>query len=63
MSPEKRGKLLFKLADLLERDADIFAHIETMDNGKVNLQFFFLFIPIIIIIIIIIILSFFWLSY
>ncbi|KAK6508492.1 hypothetical protein TWF506_010580 [Arthrobotrys conoides] len=30
----ERGKLLYKLADLVERDAKIIATIETMDNGK-----------------------------
>ncbi|EPS38750.1 hypothetical protein H072_7476 [Dactylellina haptotyla CBS 200.50] len=30
----ERGKLLYKLAELMERDAKILATIETMDNGK-----------------------------
>ncbi|KAK6349185.1 hypothetical protein TWF730_009936 [Orbilia blumenaviensis] len=30
----KRGSLLHKLADLMERDAKVLATIETMDNGK-----------------------------
>ncbi|KAK6527091.1 hypothetical protein TWF281_010283 [Arthrobotrys megalospora] len=30
----KRGSLLHKLADLMERDAEVLATIETMDNGK-----------------------------
>lgn len=29
-----RGLLLFRLADLVERDANIIANIETLDNGK-----------------------------
>jgi len=29
-----RGRLLFKLADLIERDIDYLASLETMDNGK-----------------------------
>jgi aldehyde dehydrogenase (NAD+) len=29
-----RGKLLYKLADLIERDAKVLATIETWDNGK-----------------------------
>jgi len=29
-----RAKLMFKLADLIERDAEIIAQIETLDNGK-----------------------------
>mmetsp|Transcript_25564 Transcript_25564/g.31018 ORF Transcript_25564/g.31018 Transcript_25564/m.31018 type:complete len:525 (+) Transcript_25564:89-1663(+) len=34
MGGRERGKLLNKLADLLERDAEEFAQLETMDNGK-----------------------------
>ena len=34
MSPSERGKLLWKLADLLERHSDEFAEIESIDNGK-----------------------------
>ncbi|MGO8919899.1 MAG: aldehyde dehydrogenase family protein [Stellaceae bacterium] len=34
MSPSDRGKLLWKLADLLERHSDEFAEIESIDNGK-----------------------------
>lgn len=30
----KRGQLLWRLADLLERDADEFAELESLDNGK-----------------------------
>jgi aldehyde dehydrogenase (NAD+) len=33
-TPEHRGKLLNKLADLIERDADILASLESLDNGK-----------------------------
>ncbi|KAH3678547.1 hypothetical protein WICMUC_001356 [Wickerhamomyces mucosus] len=32
--PEFRGKVLYKLADLIERDAEILAGIESLDNGK-----------------------------
>jgi phenylacetaldehyde dehydrogenase len=34
MAPAERGKLLWKLADLLERHSDEFAEIESIDNGK-----------------------------
>jgi phenylacetaldehyde dehydrogenase len=34
LTPSKRGQLLWKLAELLERDADEFARIESIDNGK-----------------------------
>ncbi|XP_054167618.1 aldehyde dehydrogenase X, mitochondrial-like [Oppia nitens] len=30
----ERGRLIFKLADLLERDIDYLASLETLDNGK-----------------------------
>jgi len=33
-TPETRGKLLVKLAELFERDADILASLESLDNGK-----------------------------
>ncbi|KAJ9251993.1 aldehyde dehydrogenase [Paecilomyces variotii] len=33
-TPTDRGRLLTKLADLIERDADILAAIESLDNGK-----------------------------
>lgn len=33
-TPSERGKLLWKLADLLEERADEFAQIESIDNGK-----------------------------
>jgi aldehyde dehydrogenase (NAD+) len=32
--PVERGKLLLRLADLLERDVNILANIEALDNGK-----------------------------
>jgi phenylacetaldehyde dehydrogenase len=34
MPPAERGKLLWKLADLLEQRSDEFAEIESIDNGK-----------------------------
>jgi phenylacetaldehyde dehydrogenase len=34
MSPSNRGRLLTKLADLLEQNLDEFAELESMDNGK-----------------------------
>ncbi|XP_060071263.1 aldehyde dehydrogenase 1A1-like [Ylistrum balloti] len=34
MDASKRGKLLSKFADLLERDKDYIASLETIDNGK-----------------------------
>ena len=34
MKPSARGKLLIKLADLIERDAARLAEIEVRDNGK-----------------------------
>jgi acyl-CoA reductase-like NAD-dependent aldehyde dehydrogenase len=34
LSARDRGRLLYRLADLLERDADTVARIETLDNGK-----------------------------
>ncbi|KAF2842302.1 aldehyde dehydrogenase, allergen Cla h 10 [Patellaria atrata CBS 101060] len=33
-TPENRGRLLVKLADLFERDIDTLAAIESLDNGK-----------------------------
>jgi len=33
-TPEQRGKYLNKLADLIDRDAEILAKIESLDNGK-----------------------------
>lgn len=34
VSPQQRGKLLWRLADLIERDAEQLAQIESLDNGK-----------------------------
>lgn len=34
MSPSERGRLLWKLADLLELHLDEFAELESLDNGK-----------------------------
>src|SRR6516165_9426598 len=34
ISPSERGKLLWKLAELLEKRSDEFAEIESIDNGK-----------------------------
>jgi phenylacetaldehyde dehydrogenase len=34
VSPSERGKLLWKLAELLEKHSDEFAEIESIDNGK-----------------------------
>jgi phenylacetaldehyde dehydrogenase len=34
MTPSERGRLLWKLADLLEAHADEFAELESLDNGK-----------------------------
>ena len=34
LPPSKRGELLWKLADLIERDLEIFQQLETLDNGK-----------------------------
>ncbi len=34
MTPSKRGRLLWKLADLLEANLEEFAQLETLDNGK-----------------------------
>lgn len=33
-TPETRGKLLVRLSELMERDADILASLEALDNGK-----------------------------
>ena len=32
--PETRGKLLVKLADLFEKNVDLLAAVESLDNGK-----------------------------
>ena len=34
MSPSERGRLIWKLADLIEQRAEEFAQIESLDNGK-----------------------------
>src|ERR1039458_10146961 len=34
MSPSRRGRLIWKLADLLEARAEEFAQLESLDNGK-----------------------------
>jgi acyl-CoA reductase-like NAD-dependent aldehyde dehydrogenase len=34
MSPSERGRLIWKLAALLEENLDEFAELETLDNGK-----------------------------
>jgi phenylacetaldehyde dehydrogenase len=34
LTPSKRGQLLWRIADLLERDFDAFVRLETIDNGK-----------------------------
>ena len=34
MDASQRGRLLYKLADLIERDKDYLARLETLDNGK-----------------------------
>jgi phenylacetaldehyde dehydrogenase len=35
MRPVERERLLLRLADLVERDADVLAQLETLDNGKI----------------------------
>ena len=34
MSPSERGQLIYRLADLVEKHADEFAQLESLDNGK-----------------------------
>lgn len=34
VTPEQRGKYLVKLADLIEKNSDLLAAIEALDNGK-----------------------------
>lgn len=34
VTPGDRGKLLFKLADLFEKNLDLLAAVESLDNGK-----------------------------
>jgi phenylacetaldehyde dehydrogenase len=37
LTPSERGKLIWKLADLLEKNLDEFATLESLDNGKPRL--------------------------
>ena len=32
--PQERARLIYNLADLIERDTDVFAELESLDNGK-----------------------------
>ncbi|XP_043999156.1 aldehyde dehydrogenase family 1 member A3 [Gambusia affinis] len=41
MEPPRRGRLLHKLADLVERDQKLLATLESLDTGKPFLQAFF----------------------
>src|SRR5258708_11191755 len=34
MSPSERGRILWKIADLIEKNAEEFAQLEALDNGK-----------------------------
>lgn len=34
VTPQIRGKLLTKLADLIEKNSDLLASVESLDNGK-----------------------------
>ena len=34
MEGEERRKLMLRLADLMEKNADELAHLESLDNGK-----------------------------
>jgi acyl-CoA reductase-like NAD-dependent aldehyde dehydrogenase len=34
LSPSERGRMLWKLADLIERDLEELAELESLDNGK-----------------------------
>jgi phenylacetaldehyde dehydrogenase len=34
MTPSERGKLIFRIGDLIEEHADVFATLESLDNGK-----------------------------
>src|SRR3546814_10336334 len=36
LTPSVRGQLLWKIAELLERDLDEFTRMETIDNGKIG---------------------------
>ncbi|KAJ3212044.1 aldehyde dehydrogenase (NAD(P)(+)) ald5 [Dinochytrium kinnereticum] len=43
--PADRGRMMYKLADLMERDIDILAGIESWDNGKVFTEARFVDLP------------------
>src|SRR5690348_13682762 len=34
MSPSERGRVMWKIADLIEQNTEEFAELETLDNGK-----------------------------
>lgn len=34
VTPQERGRLLYKLADLAEKNTDLLAAVESLDNGK-----------------------------
>ena len=34
ISPSERGRMIWKLADLIEKHAEEFAQLESLDNGK-----------------------------
>lgn len=34
MTPSERGRCIWKLADLIEQNLDVFSELETLDNGK-----------------------------
>lgn len=38
MDASKRGRLLFKLADLIERDTNYLASLESSDNGNQSMK-------------------------
>ena len=38
MDVSARGKLMFKLADLMEANAEYIAKLDTIDNGKYHLR-------------------------
>ena len=38
MGPHERARYLFKIADLIEQNADELAELETLDNGKAKTQ-------------------------
>lgn len=39
LHPSKRGKLLVKLADLIEENVEILAAVESLNGGKIELRF------------------------